>query len=139
MRAAFGVFVLAAAVSLPCLAAADFFADKPAFSNGDLPAQTTARCSEVRAMSEFAEPDFRIDLSVAGTLTSVRTDGVLWYLTMCNLPDVRVMCVTYQSNDMKAGDTVFIKGGYRRVDANHILLDPCLANPPNDPPAGPKK
>ena len=60
----------------------------------------------------------------------MRTDGVLWYLTMCNLPDVRLMCVTYKSNDMKVGDRVFIKGGYNRLDPNHIKLDPCLANAP---------
>ena len=35
---------------------------------------------------------------------------------MCNLPDVRLTCVTYKSNDMKVGDRVSIKGGYNRVD-----------------------
>ena len=80
----------------------------------------------------LGEPEFRVDLSVIGTLTSVRTDGALWYLTMCNLPDVRIMCAAYQSNDMKPGERVYVKGGYRRVDPNHILLDPCLANRPDD-------
>jgi hypothetical protein len=23
-----------------------------------------------------------------------------------------------------------VKGGYRRLDANHVMLDPCLANRP---------
>jgi hypothetical protein len=45
---------------------------------------------------------------------------------MCS--DVRVMCVTYQGNDMKAGDRVLFKGGYKRLDENHAVLDPCLAN-----------
>jgi hypothetical protein len=54
---------------------------------------------------------------------------------MCNLPDVRLMCVTYKSNDMKVRDRVFMKGGYARLDANHIKLDPCLANQPEAPPA----
>jgi hypothetical protein len=63
---------------------------------------------------------------MVGALTAVRTDGALWYLTMCS--DVRVMCVTYQSNDMKPGDRVVLKGGYARLDPNHVMLDPCLAN-----------
>ncbi|MBI1202516.1 MAG: hypothetical protein GC182_08395 [Rhodopseudomonas sp.] len=93
---------------------------------------TTARCDQVRAMAEgISNPERRVDLSVRGPLTSARTDGALWYLTICNLPDVRIMCVTYQANDMKTGDTVFFKGGYRRIDRNHILLDPCLANWPD--------
>ncbi len=37
------------------------------------------------------------------------------------------MCVTYQSNDMKVGDAVEMRGAYRRLDANHVVLDPCLA------------
>ena len=68
----------------------------------------------------------RIDFSSEGMLTFVKSDGVLWYLVMCS--DVRVMCVTYESNDMKVGDKVIFKGGYNRMDANHALLDPCLAN-----------
>jgi len=39
-----------------------------------------------------------------------------------------VMCVTYESNDMKVGDRVFMKGAYRRIDRNHAVLDPCLAS-----------
>lgn len=39
------------------------------------------------------------------------------------------MCVTYEGNDMKVGDTVEIRGAYRRLDANHAVLDPCLATP----------
>jgi hypothetical protein len=103
-------------------------AKRPAFSLGDQPAQSYARCDELRRMSADLPDDlqFRIDLSITGELTSVRTDGALWYLTMCG--DVRIMCVTYESNEMKTGERVFMKGGYRRLDANHALLDPCLAH-----------
>ena len=134
MKALFVLFLFGLSAALPCSAAepgniGEAIATRPAFSGGDLPAKATAACHQVRAMAAgVGNPTFRVDLSVSGHLTSVRTDGALWYLTMCNLPDVRIMCVAYQSNDMKTGDTVFIKGGYRRVDANHILLDPCLAN-----------
>ena len=86
-----------------------------------------ARCEEIRAQAEGVDlPRFRVDLAVAGTLTLVRTDGALWYFVLCS--DLRVMCVAYQENDMKAGDRVTVKGGYRRLDANHVVLDPCLAN-----------
>jgi hypothetical protein len=129
---------LAFATMLPLAAtgAEDALANRPAFSLGDQPAAAIARCTEVRAMSSGLDyPGYRVDLSVIGEITSVRTDGVLWYVTMCNLPDVRLMCVTYKSNDMKVGDRVFMKGGYARLDANHIMLDPCLANQPD--PAAP--
>ena len=117
------VLLLAAAAG----AQEDFFADRPAFSRGDLPAQRFARCEELRAMADATpDPGYRIDLSVEGALTLVRTDGALWYLVMC--PDLRVMCVTYESNEMKAGDHVFFQGAYRRLDRNHAVLDPCLAS-----------
>lgn len=111
----------------------DGFASAPAFSPGDLPARRAAVCEELRAMAAAlaarqtdADPDARVDLTLAGSLTAVRSDGVLWYLVMCR--DLRVMCVTYQSNGMKAGDRVTMKGAWRRVDENHALLDPCLAS-----------
>ena len=111
----------------PCLA--NTLDDRPAFSAGDLPPERHAACEEVRGMSAGLVPsETRIDLAVEGHLTLVKTDGVLWYLVMCS--DVRVMCVTYQGNDMKAGDRVLFRGGYKRLDENHAVLDPCLANPP---------
>ena len=105
----------------------DFFAHRPAFSRGDQPAREYARCEDVRVQAEGVDdPGFRVDLSVVGKLTLVKTDGVLWYLVVCS--DLRVMCVAYQRNDMKVGDRVTVKGGYRRLDPNHAVLDPCLAN-----------
>jgi hypothetical protein len=113
-----------------CLAAdEDMFRNKPAFSLGDQPAVAPAQCHEIRKMSEgLPHYEGRIDFSSEGALTLVKSDGVLWYLVMCS--DVRVMCVTYESNDMKVGDRVIFKGGYSRMDPNHALLDPCLANRP---------
>ena len=121
-------FALAVLLPLMPAAAEDVFAGRPAFSAGDQPAQSFARCDELRRMSAGLPGDaqYRIDLSVVGELTSVRTDGALWYLTMCG--DVRIMCVTYESNGMKVGERVYMKGGYTRVDATHVMLDPCLAN-----------
>lgn len=112
----------------PCIAAEeDIFKNRPAFSLGDQPAIAPAQCHEIRKMSDgLPRYEGRIDFSSEGTLTLVKGDGALWYLVMC--PDVRVMCVTYESNDMKVGDKVVFKGGYIRMDANHVMLDPCLAH-----------
>ena len=110
-------------------AAEDIFATRPAFSRAEQPAAASAHCDQIRTMSEgIGEPDFRIDLSLDGKLTALQSDGALWYLVVCNLPDLRVMCVTYESNDMKPGDRVVVKGAYRRIDPNHAVLDPCLAS-----------
>lgn len=93
---------------------------------GQVPPASSARCDALRAAAEnLPDPGTRIDLSVTGKLTLVQSDGVLWYLVVCS--DLRVMCVTYQSNDMKVGDAVEVRGAYRRLDANHAVLDPCLA------------
>ena len=120
---------LGLALLLSCTSAGadDIFTNRPALSEADQPAQAYAHCEEIRPMlSGLREPEDRIDLSVVGELTLVRTDGALWYLAMCS--DIRVLCVTYESNEMKPGDRVFMKGGYSRRDANHTMLDPCLAN-----------
>src|SRR5690349_13210049 len=93
--------LLALFLVAPAIAAEDLFANRPAFSPADQPAQRFAACEEIRGMAVGLPPlDERIDLSLAGTLNAVSTDGALWYLTMC--ADVRVLCVTYESNDMKA-------------------------------------
>ena len=119
---------IALAVLLVQLVADDALKDRPAFSLGDQPAHGSAQCDTIRKMSAgLPRPEYRIDLTITGELTTVRSDGPLWYLLMCG--DVRVLCVTYQSNGMKAGDRVVMKGGYSRLDDNHIMLDPCLANP----------
>lgn len=108
-------------------AADDIFTNRPAFSAPDQPPKRFATCDEVGPMSEgLPQRDNRIDFAVTGDLTLVKGDGALWYLVMCS--DVRVMCVTYESNDMKTGDRVFMRGGYRRLDDRHAVLDPCLAS-----------
>lgn len=127
MRRLLCVFLLLAS---PCHAA-NSLENRPAFSEAERPSQRAAAFEEVRSMAEGLEPsEIRIDLAISGKLTLVRTDGALWYLVMCS--DLRVMCVTYESNDMKVGDVVLFRGGYKRLDANHAVLDPCLANTPGE-------
>ena len=129
MRRGARAAALLAALSPAASFASDPFAERPAFSYGEEPARSAARCGDLRAMSAGLPPlDQRISLTVAGELTAIQTDGALWYLVMCASPDVRVLCVTYQSNDMKRGDAVLFRGGYSRIDEDHVALDPCLAS-----------
>jgi hypothetical protein len=125
------VLYLAAPGSAPSIVSEDIFAGRPAFSEAEQPARTPADCRDVRRMADgIPELEYRIDLSVVGSLTAVQTDQILWYLVLCSPPDIRIMCVTYQSNGVAIGDRVIVRGGYRRRDANHVLLDPCLASRP---------
>jgi hypothetical protein len=63
-----------------------------------------------------------VGLSVATIVPCLAAPG--------SAPDIRIMCVTYQSNGMAIGDRVIVKGEYLRRDANHVLLDLCLPNRP---------
>ena len=107
----------------------DALAQRPAFSRAEEPARQPAQCGELRAQADgLPATETRIDLAVIGALTAVRTDGALWYLVACAAPDIRVLCVTYESNGMKPSDAVLLRGAYTRVDPDHVLLDPCLAS-----------
>jgi hypothetical protein len=107
----------------------DPLAGRPAFSYGEEAARAPARCPDLRAMAAgLPALAQRISLTIVGEVTAIQSDGALWYVVMCASPDVRVLCVTYQSNDMKRGDPVLFRGGYSRVDDDHVALDPCLAS-----------
>lgn len=104
---------------------------RPAFAEAEVPAERAAECGELRHMShDLPELDRRIDLWVVGNALAVQTDGALWYLVLCAAPDIRVLCVTYEDNDMKIGDRIVARGAYSRRDDDHVMLDPCLASPP---------
>jgi hypothetical protein len=120
------IFALAFVAS-PCLAAG-ILDNRPAFSDGSQPAKRPAACEELRRMSAGLKAADRIDLAIVGQLTAIRSDGTFWYLEMCR--DLYVMCLTYQSNDMKVGDRVLLRGTYSRLDENHVVLAPCLADRP---------
>jgi hypothetical protein len=120
------VFALALVAS-PCLAAG-VLDNRPAFSEGGQPAKRPATCEELRQMSAGLKvPESRIDLAIVGQLTAIRSQGSFWYMEMCR--DLQVMCLTYQSGNMKVGDRVLFRGAYTRLDDNHVALGPCLADP----------
>ncbi len=112
-------------------AADDALKGRPGLAEAEVPAERSAECGELRSMlRDLPELDRRIDLWVAGNAAAVQTDGALWYVVLCNAPDIRVLCVTYEGNGMQRGDRVIARGAYSRRDEDHVMLDPCLASPP---------
>jgi hypothetical protein len=109
-------------------AKADDISTYPGFAEAERSAQRSVACGELRSiLQRLPERDRRVDLWAVGNLVGVQTDGALWYLVICALPDIRILCVTYESNGMKVGDRVSFRGAFERKDDNHVLLDPCLA------------
>ena len=127
----FVVLLMAGAVPFP--AAADELAGRTGLAEAEMPPQRVAKCGELRvALRDLPELERRIDLWVEGNAVGIETDGALWYVVLCPAPDIRVLCVTYERNEMKVGDHVQARGAYSRRDDNHVLLDPCLAGPPDE-------
>ena len=109
--------------------------EKSPFADPDMQPSYQARCHEVRGLTKDRETGAtRVDFSVTGPLALVHFDGTLAYLGLCGTePDPKVLCVTYQTNDMKVGDLVTVAGGYSRPNEDYIVLDPCLAQRPDEP------
>jgi hypothetical protein len=109
--------------------------EKNPFADPDMQPSYRAQCHEVRELTKDRETGAtRIDFSVTGPLALVHFDGTLAYLGLCGTaPDPKVLCVTYQTNDMKVGEVVTITGGYSRPNPDYIVLDPCLARRPEEP------
>lgn len=106
-----------------------FFADRPAFSRPEQPARP-ASCADIAGQLPDSVPrETRVDMAIAGPISLLQTDGVLWYVAVCADPGVRVLCVTYGAEDLKLGEKAVLRGGYSRQGPRHILLDPCLASP----------
>lgn len=121
--------VLAAGLASARPAGAEGLDGRPGLAEAERPPAAVATCGNLHAgLKGFEPPDRRVDLWVSGPLSMVRTDDALWYLVICSQPGIRVMCVTYADNGMKAGDRVTLRGAYRRQDEWHVLLDPCLAS-----------
>ena len=109
--------------------------DKNPFADPDMHPSYRAQCHEVRELTKGRETgETRVDFSVTGALALVHFDGTLAYLGLCGTaPAPKVLCVTYQANDMKVGDLVTVAGGYSRPNDDFIVLDPCLAQQPDEP------
>jgi hypothetical protein len=114
-------------------AADDVLSGRPGLAEAEMAPQRVAKCTELRtALRDLPDTERRIDLWIEGNAVGLQTDGALWYVVLCASPDIRVLCVTYERNDMKIGDYVQARGAYSRRDENHVMLDPCLAGPPDE-------
>ncbi|WP_114946539.1 hypothetical protein [Microvirga calopogonii] len=109
--------------------------EKNPFADPDMQPSYRAQCHEVRELTKDRETgETRVDFSVTGPLALVHFDGTLAYLGLCGTgSDPKVLCVTYQTNDMKVGEIVTVAGGYSRPNPDFIVLDPCLARRPEEP------
>jgi len=137
MRSALSTLLMAMCVApLPVALAQERGGPSP-FADADMQPTVRARCNEVRRLTEGHETGTkRVDFSVTGPLALVHIDKALTYLGLCGTPpEPKVLCVTYKANGMKVGDVVTVTGGYNRPDEDHILLDPCLAFPADQPAA----
>ena len=101
----FLALLMAGAVQLS--ARADELEGRAGLAEAEMPPQRVAKCGELRtALRDFPELERRIDLWVEGNAAGIQTDGALWYVVVCSSPDIRVLCVTYEKNEMKIGDYV---------------------------------
>lgn len=98
------------------------------FREGEGWADKPATCEDIAHWAERApKTEARISLSIKGKLTEVHWTGVIAYLVMCDPNVMQVVCVTYETNDMRAGEVVSFGGGFFRRGDKQIFMDPCLA------------
>jgi hypothetical protein len=117
-----------------CLAAGSLHASDccdPAspFREGEGYADKPATCENLRYWAERApNTNDRVSMAVKGKLSGVHWNGVLAYLEMCDPKGLRVVCVTYETNGMQAGEVVSFGGGLASTSKEWVMLDPCLAS-----------
>jgi hypothetical protein len=111
------------------LGAADCCDPNSPFRSGEGYADTPATCENLAYWADRAPiNDARVSMVVKGKLSEVHWDGVIAYLEMCDPKSLRVVCVTYATNGMRAGDIVSFAGGYVSANEKWVKLDPCLAS-----------
>ncbi len=99
------------------------------FREGEGWADKPATCEDIAYWAERAPAtSARFSLAIRGKLSAVKSDSALTYLVMCDAPGLQVICVTYETNGMSAGDVVEFGGGFQRTSDKQILMDPCLAS-----------
>lgn len=121
---------LASLLSIPAISAAEavFDPDGP-FRPGE-GFGTPVTCDTIGDWIDRV-PDYegRISMVITDILVDTHWDGALAYLIMCEPEGIQVMCVTYSLSEVD-GQPVMLAGGYNRVGERQIMLDPCLAYPP---------
>ncbi|MEZ0170711.1 hypothetical protein [Microvirga sp. TS319] len=134
LQTGFSVLLTLTAITTPIQAAlGQGRLDEGPFAPAETIPGSPARCSEIKdVIRDVPTPPGldRIDFSAVGALSLVHFDGVLAYMGICTEPDAKVLCVTYSTNDLKVGEIVILTGSYRKMAANFVVLDPCLARRP---------
>lgn len=122
--------LLLAILIMPALTRATDCCDPASpFREGEGVADKAATCEDIATWADRApKTDARISLSIRGKLSAVHWTGVIAYLVMCDEKTMEVVCVTYETNDMRAGEEVSFAGGYSRRSEKQIFMDPCLAS-----------
>jgi hypothetical protein len=122
-------FTAAAVIAASQIHAADCCDSSSPFRPGEGYPDQPATCENIEYWAERAPNTVaRISTAITGKLTAVNSDGALAYLVMCEAPGFEVMCITYSTNGMEAGDRVMFAGGYNRAGEKRVVLDPCLAS-----------
>jgi hypothetical protein len=128
---AFAGFALVAALALSPVQSRGVECCDPQspFREGEGWADKPATCHDIAYWADRApQTEARISLSIRGKLSAVHWTGVIAYLVMCDEKDMQVVCVTYETNEMHAGEVVSFAGGYGRRADKQIFMDPCLAS-----------
>jgi hypothetical protein len=122
--------LLAALLLAPSLLRASDCCDPESpFREGEGIADKAATCEDIAHWADRAPTtDARITLSIRGKLTAVHWTGAIALLVMCDEKVMQVVCVTYETNEMRAGEVVSFAGGYGRRAEKQIFMDPCLAS-----------
>jgi hypothetical protein len=136
-RGAYRLALSSLAVALPFflvlastkLGATDCCDPNSPFREGEGWADQAATCENIAYWADRAPTtNARISIAIKGKLSAVDWTGVLAYLVMCDAPGMQVICVTYETNGMRAGDVVVFGGGYERRGVKRVVMDPCLAS-----------
>ncbi len=129
-KIALGALGLVAAllVSPTSSGASDCCDPESPFREGEGSAEKPATCEDIAYWADRApKTEARISLSIKGKLTAVHWTGAIAYLVMCDPNVMQVVCVTYETNDLRAGDEVSFGGGFFRRGEKQIFMDPCLS------------
>jgi hypothetical protein len=125
--AATGSFLVIASAQL---GAADCCDPDSPFRPGEEWSNKPANCETIVGWADRApQTNDRISLAIKGKLIAVEKTDVVTYLTMCDPKRMKVTCVTYDPEGMRAGDRVVFGGGFERAGPHHVVMDPCMASP----------
>lgn len=121
-----GALVLLAPAAM---SASDCCDPESPFREGEGYAETAATCENIAQWADRApKTDERFSLYIKGKLSAVHWTGVIAYIIMCDENVMEVVCVTYETNDLRAGDVVSFAGGFQRRGERQIFMDPCLTS-----------